>query len=127
MGAWCVAGEGSSPSKHSNPLALQRRGSAQMSDDDNLGDLVDALRVAQMEIVFQPLIRLTIGVVMLVLGGCMLVYGVVYSPNTSCNEMPDYDLAIGGLLVACGLSHLAGMCLSHGHKLRMQLHMAFDV
>ena len=125
----------------------------------------DVVQVAQMEIVFQPLYRLTIGVVrpnaiwhrhiysyllvlmnnqvMIVLGSCLCAYGAIYSPNLSCNvirptvvpllpqcliennmvmviwplqEMPDYDIGVGGLLIACGCSHLVGMCLSNGSK-----------
>jgi len=95
--------------------------------DDHVGEQLDQLRVAQMEIVFQPLYRLTIGVVMIVLGSCLCAYGAIYSPNLSCNEMPDYDIGVGGLLIACGCSHLVGMCLSNGSKIRMQVHMVFDV
>merc|ERR1711865_583506 len=100
--------------------------SATMSDDA-IAKQLHGLRMAQLEIVFQPLYRLTVGTVMIVLGSCLCAYGAIYSPNKSCNEMPDYDIGTGGLLILCGCSHLVGMCVSSGSKIRMQVHMLFDI
>jgi len=96
-------------------------------EDDSEGLLAPSLQAAQLEAVFHPLYRLSFGGLMMLLGIALVVYGAIDDTSVSCNDLADYDLGSGSLLVVCGLSYILGVCVSRGNKTRMQLHMFFDM